>query len=494
MAQKPAVPKKLVVLPESDLKVREIPRKGQNGIGYCSLSKNFKSGQTLFLSRDASMSNTIAIDFQNDILEVGRQYAIMLRTGEVNKKITAIAATPKIIIMKTGVENDIYDEFVKSKKASFRIGADNLEFKFSNSIIDALNKLTDCATALKTGDVFRGREIAKSEGSKSDSSFEKVVTSKTVEDSKSSKTPPLSAAEKVKLDEAKITDRISPKRDEVAEIASRLVNKKGYKAFLQKKEPNTAKLNLLASPNQIASGITEEDLESIRQEALKEELEQKKRYNELAKVVKALKRENQRLMEDNKSIKAAMKKQSLQTNKSQEAVNMTKKELLEEINELRKTQRMMAMQDAELQKSSHTVLLDTQNRQMEIITEINRLREENAKLKMEADTGNSSNKVMIAKNKAEMDRLKQENLQLSLQQELEGEVRKKQELKNEMEKNKIRSELMRLKSENAQLAMDFETGKSDIVWKTEQLKQQQIDIAKAAQQEWENNKDFALIS
>lgn len=491
--KKPKVPKKLVVLPETDWKVRQIPRKGKNGIGYCSLNKSFKSGQTLFLSKDASMSNTIAIDFQNELMEVGRQYVVILKAGDVSKKITAIAATPKIIIMKTGASNEIFDEFVKSKKAEFRVGADILKFRFSNSIIDALNKLTDCAASVKKGTKFRGQTIEKSSVT---DAMEPVTSGTYVGGRKAKKATPPKVKEMptTVVENDKVEERISPKRNEVAEIATRLVNKKGLKGYLRQKQRATGKLSLLKSPNQVVAGPSAEELELIRQETLKEDLEQKKQINKLAETIKKLKRENQRLLADNQKIIKTLEKQKVQSASSQSIVEKTRKELLGEINELRKTQKMLAMQDVELQKSSHNVILDTQNRQMEIISEIKRLREENARLKSSATEDKTSSMKMIAKNKAEMDRLREENLQLALQQELEEEVRKKQEIKNEMEKNRIRSELVRLKSENTQLAMDLETGKSDIVWKTEQIKQQQRNIARAAQIEWENTKDFASVS
>jgi len=479
----PPKPKKLVVLPETDWKVREIPRKGVNGIAYCSLSKNFKSGQTLFLSRDASMSNTIAIDLQNDIMEVGRQYVVILKTGEVNKRLTAIAATPKILIMKTGAGNDIYDEFVKARSATFRLGADNLEFKFSASIINALNKLTDCATALKVGKTFRGQEIAKSDD-KNDSASTTVSNNA---NKQSKALPPAIAAKNADKEE----DRISPKRDEVADISTRLVNKKGLKDFLQKKSHG---LGLIKSPEQVVTQPSDEQLESFKEEVLREDLEQKKQLNQLAKTIRKLRDENKKLAEDNKNFKIELEKQKLQTADSQNVVNKTKKEMLEEINELRKTQKTLALQDAEIQKNSQTIILDTQNKQMEIIAEIKRLTEENEKLKNSTVKDKSANMQMIAKNQVEVERLREANLRLALQQELEDEVRKKKEIKNEMEKNHIRSELMRLKAENTQLMMDFETGKSDVIWKTEQIKQQQQDIADAAKIEWENTKDFASVA
>jgi len=488
-----AAPKKRVIKPESDWVVRVIPEHGNNSVAQCSLNKSFKSGQTLFFARDVGESNTIAIDFQNDVMEVGRQYVVFIKSGDITKQVTAIAATKQILIMKIGAGNELLDGFVRNREASFRMGADTLEFSFETDIIDALNKLTECASSLSTDKKFDGTRIVETSSPAANGSGD-VKRSPPSLDSKITDTKEVAPAPVKSLMEAPKAE--SPKNTELAAISERMLSKDTVKKYLVKDKANKAsskdagslKLKLKA-PTEYIQEAEEQD------EEYREELEaQKKKFLKLVKVIKELKAQNEKLAKSNTEFKEELESQKKRTETGHEVINKTKEELLSEIKDLRQNQKTLAMHDAELQKDSQNILLDTQNKQMEIVAEIKRLKEENAKLKESADRGKEESLDAISKNKSEMQRLREENLKLSLQQEIEEEKRKKQELENTLEQNRIRSELLKLKAENTKLAMDFETGKTDVMTETNKVKQQNKDIADAARIEWENNKDFAATA
>lgn len=509
-------------MPISDWVIRMVPGKGKSGLSYCSMHNSYKSGQKLIFAKDASSSSTVAIDFQKPILEVGRQYVIFIKTGQLSKQYTAIAATTNIMIMKVGTDNELYDGFVQSREVSFRLGADTLSFGFSAGIIDALNALTDCASSAAAGKVFEGKEV-------------KVSSSETAGGLEGKKLPP---AKDFRQQVAEATDEIKKEtsikeianRSEVAEMSSNLIQNKKFKKIKVVKTPVE---NIEASQEpMITTTITKENpdgvevsesrekkkfkpvgvkdsssgegkllsKEDVLVEPQKEMIgkedyarDQESRRQEISKLeetISKLKLQNKKLMKANSIIKDELQTQKIKSDTSKKIVEKTKEELLSEIRGLKQTQTDVALKDAQLQKESQEILLETQNRQKEIINEIKRLREENEKLNKAANKEQKSSKSLIAKNQAEMERLKEENRKIALQNELEEQTRKKKELESSIEQNRIRSELLKIKSENSQLAMDIESGKTDVISETGALNRQSVEFAQKTMSEIDSNKDM----
>jgi len=528
-------------MPTSDWVIRTIPGKGKSGLGYCSMNNSYQSGQKLIFARDASNSSTIAIDFQKSILEVGRQYVVFVKTGQTSKQYTAIAATTNIMIMKVGTDNEVYDGFVQNKEVSFRIGADTLYFGFSDSIIDALNALTDCSAALASNKSFEGKKIAMPtaglpggdavntlEGKKTPpgKDFQQQVTENIGAEGTQQQTVP----------QAFPVSKELSSRSEVAEMSSILIQNKKFKKIKVKKVP----VEKLEAPREdmVTTTITNENPEGVDkvekatpkkrfkpagvkddsvviQEEQQEQVEeisieekssaqkeadvraQQLREEETSKLestIAKLKMQNKKLMQANKIIKNELTSQKINSDNSQKIVDKTKEELLKEIRGFKKEQGHLALQDAKLQKESQEILLETQDRQKEILAEIKRLKAENEKLKNSTSEEQKDSKKLIAKNQSEMEILREENRKLALQNELEDQTRQKKELESSLEQNRIRSELLKLKAENTQLSMDLESGKTDVMSETGLMKQQNMALAQETKSELESNKNMTAVT
>ena len=149
--------------PTAGWTVGRISAKSENGITYCSMKNSYQNGQMLVFARDGGGANSIALDFQKDKLEIGRQYNMTIRAGAVTRRITALAATRQVIIMQMGVDRDFYRSLGSKNSLSFSVGGHKHVFSLKASA-KALKVLDDCTAALQSNFEFAQVTVPLGEG------------------------------------------------------------------------------------------------------------------------------------------------------------------------------------------------------------------------------------------------------------------------------------------------------------------------------------------
>jgi len=136
--------------PKTSWEVGPIHIKGENGFQYCSMKNNFDNGTFLVFARDASGVNSIALDFQNAVLETGEEYNINLQIiNGVGRKHSAIAASKQVLVLQMGRDHDFYESL--NKKNQLNITMDGAELAYSlKGSGNALDSLGDCVSDLDT--------------------------------------------------------------------------------------------------------------------------------------------------------------------------------------------------------------------------------------------------------------------------------------------------------------------------------------------------------
>lgn len=138
-----------------------ITAKADNGQSFCSMRGLYPEGQTLILARDSQSANSIAVDFHKDMLDVGRQYRVVIRSGSLKRPVTGLAATRQILIMQTGMDVNLYSTLWNTHKVSFEFQKMQYNFNLDASAPDALRALGQCSDSFHNGTTFTETTVAQ---------------------------------------------------------------------------------------------------------------------------------------------------------------------------------------------------------------------------------------------------------------------------------------------------------------------------------------------
>jgi hypothetical protein len=153
-------PRTTVNTPKGDWVVGPINAPSSSGVGYCSMKNTYIDGLGLVFARDAEGSNSIAVDLQKKLLKTGGQYNVTLKSGAAQRSMSAIAATPTVLIVQMGLDRDFYSVMAKAGSIALDFGAAEISFQLKGAN-DAMEVLTKCAQALGKGQKFTTTKVAK---------------------------------------------------------------------------------------------------------------------------------------------------------------------------------------------------------------------------------------------------------------------------------------------------------------------------------------------
>jgi hypothetical protein len=134
-------------LPKSDWTVGPINAASSSGVGFCSMKADFASGQGLVFARDAEGSNSLAVDFRRKLMETGGQYTVTLAVGALRREMSAIAATPSVLIIQMGLDHGFYTALQKKNTLQLDVSGSRLSFVLTGAS-EAFVSLNACAQAV----------------------------------------------------------------------------------------------------------------------------------------------------------------------------------------------------------------------------------------------------------------------------------------------------------------------------------------------------------
>ncbi len=139
--------------------VGPIAAQGADGATYCSLKNAYSGGRTLVFARDNQGNNSIAVNFGRDMFHAHHKYNVKLRAGHTVRRVDALAASSKILVMQTGIDTVLYDAVSSHHDISFTALRRTYGFDLDASVADGLMALGNCTDALKNGGQFTAKSI-----------------------------------------------------------------------------------------------------------------------------------------------------------------------------------------------------------------------------------------------------------------------------------------------------------------------------------------------
>ena len=136
-----------VAMPSGKWAVGPIATMGNDpASGYCSMKTSYKNGQMVVFARDQQGVNSLAIDFKKNKLDVGRQYGVVLAIPPyVMRQVTAVAATPRVLIMQMGHDPSFYDAVSLHEQMVIMLPSTGERFAYGLAGTSAaLGALDDC--------------------------------------------------------------------------------------------------------------------------------------------------------------------------------------------------------------------------------------------------------------------------------------------------------------------------------------------------------------
>jgi len=395
--------------PLKDWVIRPITEKSDTGVSYCSMRNIYKTNQTLVFAKDTKGFNTIGIDFNQPAVELGRQYAVTVKTAYFSANVKAIAASNQVMLIQMGKNKSFYEALSKGKVISFKVGSREFTYSLFSGVANGLKFLNDCAEGLKSGGTFEQVTIA---------------LGKNIEKKENLKRNVGKVKSKTKIKKIAISRR-KAKYSDYKKRRINITNKSEYK---------------FASP-------------SLKAQLIKLKIKNKRLLNSSKKVKSNL------LAKDNKIRDRYIR--------SKEQQNLTN-----QLHQLKNEQQNLALTEARGQGESQKMLLETQSRQDKILREIARLKLENRRLTITSKSEREHNRSKILNNRSQMENLKAENRKLVLVNKLKEKKSEKQELEMQLDKNKTLAEIERLKIRNIELAKTIEKDKKDLIEETRSIRAQ----------------------
>ncbi len=145
--------------PQSPWSVGPIAAQGAGGATYCSLKNAYSGGRTLVFARDNQGNNSIAVNFGRNMFHAHHKYNVKVRSGHTVRRVDALAASSKILVMETGIDTVLYDAISDHHDISFTTSRRTYGFDLNASVADGLTALGNCTDALKNGGQFAAKSI-----------------------------------------------------------------------------------------------------------------------------------------------------------------------------------------------------------------------------------------------------------------------------------------------------------------------------------------------
>jgi hypothetical protein len=134
-------------VPTGDWIIGPINAASSSGVGYCSMKNDYRDGNTIVFARDAEGSNSLAIDFHKKALETGGQYNVTLQLGPLQRQMTAIAATPSVMIIQMGLDRDFLVSLQRRPNLTVDFQTSRMTFGLDGAK-NGFQALTSCAQAI----------------------------------------------------------------------------------------------------------------------------------------------------------------------------------------------------------------------------------------------------------------------------------------------------------------------------------------------------------
>lgn len=141
--------------PTNGWSVAPIPVKAETGARFCSMKADFSDGKALVFARDDQGSNSLALDFHQDMLDtVGRQYGVTLRVGALKRRVIGLAATRQILVLQTGMDTSLQTALAGQHQVSVEFQKMKYGFDLDVSAADAFRALGHCSDTLMSDSAF----------------------------------------------------------------------------------------------------------------------------------------------------------------------------------------------------------------------------------------------------------------------------------------------------------------------------------------------------
>lgn len=413
--------------PSAGWTVGPIFAKGDNGVNYCSMKNVYQSGQTLVFARDGNGSNSIGLDFQKPVMEAGRQYAVTMSVGAVMRRVTAVAATPQVMIMQMGDGGSFYNAIRNGERISFAVGKTEYVFGLTGTS-EALTALGECSKSFNLGGKFAQVTFP----------FKREKTKENI-----------AVVEKKKV--AVVEKKHTPKK---------AVPKKAEDAD---QEPDI-------------SGVVLEDADQTEIDRLR--TENKKISSAPQESQAEIKAELLHLKEKNKNLALLSEASRIEIQKKALA---DQDRVRGELSVLKEENRKLAEANAAMQKDSQDVIMTSRAQQEEIKAEIARLKEESRSeiLRLKAENQNLSATAQNRQKEieAEVARLKEENAGLGEMAKAAQKEKEKWALESQIGQERIKAEIARTREENRKITEAVSARKKEIEAATAHLREENEKLA-----------------
>jgi len=141
--------------PAGSWSVAPIAAKGSDGGTFCSMKAAYPDGQSLVFARESMGENSIAIDFQKNLFQVGDEYEVKVQSGSVVRPMAASASNKQVLVMQTGIDTVLYGALARKHTVDFTIGKKSYSYELDVSAADALAALEQCVENLQANQPFK---------------------------------------------------------------------------------------------------------------------------------------------------------------------------------------------------------------------------------------------------------------------------------------------------------------------------------------------------
>lgn len=116
---------------------------------YCSMKNGFNNGFVLVIARDALGSNSMAVEFKDDILSQGQPYtADIMVEPNLHRQLEATAVTPRVLVMQIGKDSVFFEALRRRDRMDFFVPA-TAQASFSlRGTARAFDDLINCTSLL----------------------------------------------------------------------------------------------------------------------------------------------------------------------------------------------------------------------------------------------------------------------------------------------------------------------------------------------------------
>jgi len=130
---------------------------------YCTMRNDFPDANvSLIFARDGEDNMSLAIDFSEDLLEIGAKYALNLSIpAQAQRSIISDAVSPRILVAQMGKDFGFLDSFARGNSLRIRTPGAHLHFALEGTMQSTKN-FDDCTHGLQNADHSAVNTVAAS--------------------------------------------------------------------------------------------------------------------------------------------------------------------------------------------------------------------------------------------------------------------------------------------------------------------------------------------